>query len=336
MVATGKRNIPELENVQASRINEYSLTGYLTIRAYYLLELFVIAAFSWLFLNGELRGVSILLTLFILESLYCMRRKSERWETNHDGLTFTRFWDRRFVKWSDVTDVRTKRLFGFHTCIIRSGMATIRIPVSRNLPFLRLNASVWQYLCAVGKSDGLLLPEEASGFWQSIPEDVPDETEWKNPQSQRLLSKAICNLALILLSAILLCSTYFTLTSDTILLSVLICISLYIASAYLCTAFRTAYMVSLKGGILQVVNPLGIHYLNIRDLSDVRWLSGNHLELTENDKRVVIPFTMSGIRTDSLLLAIIKSLRANQSTLVIPIPGSIYKKSMGTIDLLAR
>jgi hypothetical protein len=99
--------------------------------------------------------------------------------------------------------------------------------------------------------------------------------------------------------------------------------------------FRTAFLVILKREATQVINPLGIHHLNIRDLSNIKWLSGNRLELTENDKRVVIPFSVSDVQNDILLLAIIKSLRANQSTLVIPVPSSIYKKSRGTIELHA-
>jgi hypothetical protein len=188
------------------------------------------------------------------------------------------------------------------------------------MQYLRLIASIWQHLVQVGKTDGLKLPKDVSGFWTAIPESIQNEAEWSNPHPMFILLRALCVPVAALLSGWLI---YYGMSTswDFVLQSLYYLLALVAIIVVLSRVFYVPYSVLLRNGVLRAVTILGVRELHVLDLRKVRWLYGRNLELCANDKKVIIPCRKLDLQTRTLLLVLIKSLRKNHGVTVMPVPS---------------
>lgn len=325
MATDDKYEIPELVYVHTSLLKDENTPYAISVLGWILLiSDFVVTCLLYAILLSKYQypvyaiGLLIFLITFPLLFAFRLYKKRITWETGHEGLSISRPFYERFIKWSDVISVQTTRW----SYIIRTDKTSIKIPVSKKLQFVRLIASVWQHLDKTGKAGDFYLPQEAQGFLKEIPSDVPDMIEWSNQHASLNVIKAICSILLMLLLGIIIWQedepgSVFILLN--LLLFTVVIIHLVGRMMY------EANFVSFRNGLLKIVTLLGTKEIYVEDLEYVEWLSGHHLELSGNDKKAIIPFDKYDPQSCKLLLAVIKSMRECRTRQIIPIPGFLDK-----------
>ncbi len=333
MVDGEKRRIPELEYVQAARVDEeeaiypYAIVvSMISIAGMVIIDLILVLLFVNTFSLGFLGWVVLAVMLTVLE-VSSFIWSFEEYKTDGDGLSVKIPYWQKSVKWSEVREVRTTRFW----YVIRTDRSTIKIPTNNRIQFLRLAASVWQHLYQVGKADGMHLRKEVLGFWQEVPMGIPNEAEWSNRRPYAIWLNVIGIVAAGFICLLLLNMIVGRHSMEGFLaleLLYLILPLIYVMSRVFCVA----YFVSIRNRHLKVVTLFGTRELDILDLRKIRWLSGRGLELYANDKKVIVPCSKHDPQTRMLLLVLIKLLRENHGATVMPIPSFLNCEEAGTAN----
>jgi len=184
-------DLPELESVEcgvvaSGRSRVGALIGFLAIPLALSAMVFVVCALSWrsLVLYGGATIAVIGMTAVGLLDLWCVWRilwGDCSWKTDPEGITATAAVRRRFLPWSQVTDVRLGRSpAGYDRCELRSDRVRVVIAGAVDTPILV--ASIRQHLRRAGRDFDLSVPDEAMSLWDRIPDEVPREMSWANPK----------------------------------------------------------------------------------------------------------------------------------------------------------
>lgn len=184
------RELPELESVRANSGNRVA-------RAAFALALLVVpviaiigtvagvyallfthenkeAPYLVAFILALLGAMSVTVSIFIVSRVV---RAQYHWQTTPDGLTITGFRKKQFLRWNEIESVGVIPGAGYE---FRTARDRIRLDKAA-LQDTAMEASIWQHLNRIGKTEDLILSDFAMSLWAQIPDEKTDSTQWESP-----------------------------------------------------------------------------------------------------------------------------------------------------------
>lgn len=255
------------------------------------------------------------------------------WKTDRRGLTIRGILYHRFIEWTEVEEAQSERttlrelVYSLRT---RKGtvIAPTRIDGSRKAG-QELAASICQHLRHLGKSDSIELPAEALSFWDTIPDDLPREMDWRSPG--RMLSPTRIALASALVPATVMAVVTYIACSEPrnwflcAMMSLMVVPITGLFYGEYRNAMRRAFVLSLSDHGFEAVTPGGRLQALWSEVTGASWDRSGFV-IRAGRRQLHVPYVPGDDNNGKLILAVVRRLRtAGQPTAVV-IPDVLRSK----------
>jgi len=327
--------LPELEEATASLMSyDIDSSTFDMVFAWIVVLLPAIIISFYVLRSHSVMNLDVLKTIAVLQLLlitftWRCYLGGFRWSTDRNGLTAWNIFGRRSVSWYDVNEITTGSVFlGLTSHILHTKQGIFRVPAKENTQLIALGASIYQNVRQYSSTCKLEIPAETQTVWVDIPEWIPREMSWTNPNPPNVrmlhLTRKLTLIPFILVS--ILCA-YFSIKSGLnhtgytappgFSLLITISGSIAIFGKY---KIQDSEIISmhLKPDELEILEPSGVtliaRWVNI---DSAQWGTDGKLELAterlpHNDQESQI-----------LLLGIIRALRERENPIILTIPNDL-------------
>ncbi|MHB1000633.1 MAG: hypothetical protein ACYC27_15440 [Armatimonadota bacterium] len=249
------------------------------------------------------------------------------WKTDSDGLHISGLFNRKSIKWTDVSDVIPVETLASGT-VYKLKTSDKVISLAPLTVSHSLIASVWQHLRRQGKARDIQLGDDTLSLWSEIPDAIPTEMQWVNTRSARLSGIVV---SIIFFAAILIYFIVIAVLSGKVFMMLMAVIlvpgyALMFKSIHR-ESFLRASSVVMTDEYIDVKLPPWVVHLPWSDVVSAGWEKiskggDNYLQIKGRDSRseVLIPRIDDDEESSKLILAIIRRLRTAgiPQALVIP------------------
>jgi len=248
------------------------------------------------------------------------------YETSALGLKINYLRGERLINWSSVTGATgtSNGSLSVITLVTKAGKVGIAGAHGHGV----LAASIWQHLRRMGKADGLTIPPTALSLWIPVPDSVPREMDWNNP-APPILTRKVYLASIAIVCVLVLCAWNWRLFDKVHQWGGQFLWSL---TGFVYAAFRAkllnARRVMVRSDRLEAEATISRIDLPWDRITVARWVH-NSLTIGARGfaKVVAIPYDPKDPASATVILSIVRYLRARQHPMAVLVPETLWPGS---------